>query len=232
MTHDTNVARHTTSPSPAADQLPGTELTHRSSGCERAMVTVARARIDWLEALTAGDDTFTARFGIAVEPGWIGFPDALAPALASTRGQPDSPWGTHLIFDDTDGALVGFGGFKGPPPTNGHVEIGYAVAPARRGRGIATAAVAAFVERARRAGIETIIAHTLASENPSMAVLRKSGFRRVAELPDDDLDLIWRWELAPGRAPSRTSDRAPNPEPIARSHPCTSRTNQTKEMSP
>jgi hypothetical protein len=24
-------------------------------------------------------------------------------------------WGSHLFFDD-DGALVGFGGFKGPPP--------------------------------------------------------------------------------------------------------------------
>ena len=55
-----------------------------------ATVTVAPARVDWLEALAAGDDVFTARFGIAVEPGWIGFPEALQPALAGARSHPET----------------------------------------------------------------------------------------------------------------------------------------------
>jgi ribosomal-protein-alanine N-acetyltransferase len=160
-----------------------------------APIEVLPARIDWLEALAEGDDAFTARFGIAVEPDWIGFPEALPHALEAVRRRPDDQWGSHLFFDHADGALVGFGGFKGAPE-RGEVEIGYAVAPARQGRGIATSAVAVFVERARAAGVTTVSAHTLGHENPSTAVLRKSGFRRVAELADPDLTTVWRWELA------------------------------------
>ena len=64
------------------------------------------------------------------------------------------------MFFDADGALVGFGGYKGPPH-GGEVEIGYAIAPERQNRGLATAAVRVFVERARLAGVERVIAHTL-----------------------------------------------------------------------
>ena len=46
------------------------------------------------------------------------------------------PWGPHLIFEDRRAAF-GFGGFKGAP-VDGEVEVGYAVAPDRQGRGIAT----------------------------------------------------------------------------------------------
>ena len=100
-------------------------------------ISVVPARADWLEALTEGDNVFAARFGVAVERDWIGFPESLAPALDGARRRPDDPWGTHLFFDRADGALVGIGGFKGPP-RDGAVEIGYAVAPARQGRGIAS----------------------------------------------------------------------------------------------
>jgi len=157
-------------------------------------ISVVPARADWLEALTEGDNVFAARFGVAVERDWIGFPESLAPALDGARRRPDDPWGTHLFFDRADGALVGIGGFKGPP-RDGAVEIGYAVAPARQGRGIATRAVSVLVERARSADVFTVTAHTLAAENASTAVLHKSGFRRAAELPDGELGTVWRWEL-------------------------------------
>jgi [ribosomal protein S5]-alanine N-acetyltransferase len=99
------------------------------------MVEVLPARVDWLEALAVADEVFTARFGIPVVAGWGGFPEALPAALDRARRRSEDPWGTHLIFDD-DGALVGFGGFKGEP-RDGEVELGYAVAPAREGHGIA-----------------------------------------------------------------------------------------------
>ena len=158
------------------------------------MVHVVPARVDWLEALMEGDDVFTDRFGIVVAPGWVGFPEALAYAVDEARRQPENPWGTHLFFDETDGALVGFGGFKGPPH-GGEVELGYAVAPTRQGRGIATAVVTVLVERARAAGVATVTAHTLAEENASTAVLRKNRFIRTAELDDPETGAIWRWEL-------------------------------------
>ena len=58
-------------------------------------------------------------------------------------------------------------------------KLGYAVAPSRQGRGLATAAVAVLVERARLAGVRVVSAHTLAVEGPSPAVLRRSGAARV-----------------------------------------------------
>ena len=110
-------------------------------------VRVEPLTLEWIEALVEGDGVFAARFGIPVEAGWEGFPEALRPTLEDVRRNGADPWGSHLFFDD-DGTLVGFGGFKGPP-RDGEVEIGYAVAPPRQGRGLATAAATALVERAR-----------------------------------------------------------------------------------
>ena len=150
--------------------------------------------MDWLEALAEGDEAFTERFGVAVAEGWVGFPEALAFAIDGVRAEPDNAWGSHLFFDAADDALVGFGGYKGAP-NNGEVEVGYAIAPARQGRGLATAVVAILVERARAAGVSVVSAHTLAEENVSVAVLRRSGFTRGAEIVDPDEGVIWRWEL-------------------------------------
>jgi RimJ/RimL family protein N-acetyltransferase len=165
------------------------------------VVQVVPARVDWLEALVEGDDTFTSRFGVAVVEGWVGFPEALPFALAEAREHPADVWSTHLFFDDADGALVGFGGWKGAPGDD-EVELGYAVAPARQGRGIATAVVAVLVDRARTAGVRMVTAHTLAEENASTSVLLRSGFRRGADVADPDQGVVWRWELSVAAAPT------------------------------
>ncbi len=159
------------------------------------MVQVVPARLDWLEALQDGDEVFEQRFARPVEPGWAGFPEAVPHAVELARRRDADPWGTHLFFDDDD-ALVGFGGFKGEP-ADGVVERGYAVAPARQRRGIATAVVEVLLERARDAGVATVIAHTLAGPNPSTGVLAKTGFRHTASLDDDGV-AVWRWERPAG----------------------------------
>ncbi len=102
-------------------------------------------------------------------------------------------WGPHLFFGE-DGALIGNGGWKGPP-VDGAAELGYAVAPARQGRGVATAVVRELVRRARVAGLHMVFAHTLAAESASTSVLARCGFARVAELTDPDEGPVWRWEL-------------------------------------
>ena len=158
-------------------------------------VRVVPAKRAWLEALVVGDAEFANRFGIDVAPDWAGVPEAVPYALAATRSDDGDRWGSHLIFD-ADGALVGFGGFKGAP-TDGAVEIGYAVAPERQGRGIATAATRWMLDQARRAGTERVIAHTLAEPNPSTRVLERCGFVRTATVSDPDGDVaerVWRWE--------------------------------------
>ena len=159
-------------------------------------IRIVPARLDWLTALVESDAVFAERFGVQVEPGWIGFPEALPFAVDAARDHDADPWGSHLFFDD-DGALVGFGGFKGPPSA-GRVEIGYAVAPSRQGRGIATAATRWMVDRARDAGVEAVVAHTLAEVNASTAVLERCGFVHVDTTADPDGDVtedVYRWEL-------------------------------------
>lgn len=170
-------------------ELPGRETL-------AVVVQVSPARLDWLEALAEGDHVFTKRFGIAVEAGWAGFPEALPAIVEVVRQQPEDPWGTQLFFDD-DGTLVGLGGYYGPP-VNGMVEVGYAVAPSRQGRGIATAAVEILVGRAAEAGVPLVVAHTLAEVNPSTGVLGKAGFVRTSAHNDPDLGEVWRWERVTG----------------------------------
>lgn len=155
-------------------------------------IQVSLARLEWLEALAEGDAIFTSRFGIAVEPEWAGFPEALPAVISAARQRLDDPWGTHLLFAD-DGALVGIGGFKGPP-RNDAVEIGYAVSPARQGRGIATGAVRYFLAQAAREGVTTVLAHTLAGPNASTTVLTKTGFVHTLTGDDPEEGQVWRWE--------------------------------------
>jgi [ribosomal protein S5]-alanine N-acetyltransferase len=127
-----------------------------------------------------------------VPAGWPEFPEAFEYTIDTLRERPaEADWWFHLFFHD--GLLVGSGGFVGPPD-DGVVEIGYEIAPPFRGRGHATAAALAMVAKAGSEGdAHTVIAHTLAHENPSTAVLRRAGFRFVGEFPDPEEGAVWRW---------------------------------------
>jgi RimJ/RimL family protein N-acetyltransferase len=53
-----------------------------------------------------------------------------------------------------------------------------------------------MVEKATATGsVHTVVAHTLADENPSTRVLRRVGFQFVGEVPDEEQGTVWRWEL-------------------------------------
>lgn len=157
------------------------------------MVTVEPVTPAWAEALAEGDEVFEQRFGVPVVAGWDAFGEVISLLLKASNSGTPPEWGPHLVFDD-DGALVGNGGWKGAP-VDGTAELGYAVAPARRGKGIATAVVQTLVERGRTAGVRLVRAHTLAEESASTSVLRRCGFSKVAELDDPDDGPVWRWEL-------------------------------------
>jgi ribosomal-protein-alanine N-acetyltransferase len=101
------------------------------------------------------------------------------------------------------GAVVGAGGYKGPPESAGAVEIAYGVEPGHRGRGYAKEAVAALVEFALGAGARVVRAHTRPENGASARVLAACGFARVGEVVDPEDGLVWRWELvAPGPQPA------------------------------
>jgi RimJ/RimL family protein N-acetyltransferase len=149
-----------------------------------------------LDAAVAGDAALTRSLGCDVAEDWAVFAhsvqrarDAVAEDAASAR------WGTRLFVVDDPPTLVGWGGFKGPPG-NGTVELGYAVAPAWRGRGVASDAVGEMLCEAWAApAVLTVLAHTLADRNASVRVLEKAGFVRDGAPIDEQVGPLWRWRL-------------------------------------
>jgi ribosomal-protein-alanine N-acetyltransferase len=149
--------------------------------------------LEHVEALIAGDDVFATRFGIAVAPGYLDFPEALPRTRDELVQGTPSEWYSHLIIDTDTNTLVGFGGYKGPP-TEGEVEIGYSVAPDHQRRGHATAAAQLLIERARAAGVIRVCAYTLAEPNASTRVLMRCGLTMTEVVEDAEEGYVWRWE--------------------------------------
>jgi RimJ/RimL family protein N-acetyltransferase len=150
-----------------------------------------------LSAALEGRNALEGLLGVSVAEGWEGFPDALPILRASYEEKPEGHMWGSLFFIELEGpTLVGFGGFKGSPSPGGVVEIGYAIAPAFRGKGLATEAVAQMVHRAfADVAVRAVDAHTLGQGNPSTRVLQKTGFRKIAEIEDPEDGPIWQWRL-------------------------------------
>lgn len=90
-----------------------------------------------------------------------------------------SPWWLFGVV--VEGRVVGTAGFHGPPPHEGpvEVEVGYEVAPALRGRGLATRACALLLDHAWGHGADVVRAEVAPGPHAaaSRAVLRANGFR-------------------------------------------------------
>jgi [ribosomal protein S5]-alanine N-acetyltransferase len=158
-----------------------------------ARLRVEPATADHLRALIAGDDAFDERFGLHVAPGYLEFDGVLERMLADLDGGADPAWNTYLFVHVADHAVIGLGGFKGPP-ADGTVEIGYGIAPEYRRQGYATEGAALLIETARAADVTTVIAHTLPETNFSTRVLTTLGFTQTSTERDPDEGDVWRWE--------------------------------------
>jgi [ribosomal protein S5]-alanine N-acetyltransferase len=150
-----------------------------------------------LDAAVEGRGALEALLQVSVAEGWEGFPEALPVLRAAYEGSREArPWGSLFFIKADAPVLVGLGGFKGPPSAEGVVEIGYAIAPAFRGQGLATDAVIQMTQRASAdAAVRAIDAHTLGFDNPSTRVLRRAGFLKIAEWNDPADGPIWHWRL-------------------------------------
>ncbi|HYP98677.1 MAG TPA: GNAT family N-acetyltransferase [Polyangiaceae bacterium] len=151
--------------------------------------------LELLTAAVAGADALQPLLGVSIADDWAGFPEALPILRESYAKHPNAhAWGSLFFVDLRALALVGFGGFKGPPSSDAVVEIGYAIAPAFRGQGLATDAVAQMLQRAfADAAVRAVDAHTLGHANPSTRVLDKSGFQKIGETNDPDEGVVWHW---------------------------------------
>ena len=148
-----------------------------------------------MDAALAGDDALARALGHDVVPGWATFAEALPAARDALVEQPAGhAWGTRFFVSGDPPELVGWGGFKGPP-NDGVVEVGYEIAEARQGRGLATAATNAMVAEAFADDrVTTVIAHTLPERNASNRVLEKAGLTFDGEASEDG-EVVWRYSL-------------------------------------
>jgi RimJ/RimL family protein N-acetyltransferase len=116
------------------------------------------------------------------------------------------PWVARaMILTDNLGVrrVIGSVGFHGRPNENGQVEIGYHVEPGFRRRGFATEAVRALLDwAAAEHGIRRFRASVAPSNEPSLAVVARLGFRQTG-VRWDELDgeqLVFELDWPPGDA--------------------------------
>jgi ribosomal-protein-alanine N-acetyltransferase len=159
------------------------------------VVSLVACDLELAEA-ALGDRAGLARaLNCAVADGWLVFAGSLEHARDGLAADPAAArWGSRFILVEEPRTLVGWGGFKGAPDAAGAVEIGYSVAPAWEGRGVATAAVGALLREAWSAPeVRCVLAHTLPERNASVRVLEKAGFVRDGESLDGDVGAVWRF---------------------------------------
>ena len=140
-------------------------------------------------AALAGPRELAEGLGAAVPPTWP--PTFLdTPALEFTlerlaEGPEQAGWWLYfvvLIDDVGSRTLVGSGGYKGPPTTEGTIEVGYGIVTDHQRRGYATETVHRLLDRAfALPEVHRAIAETLPELQPSIGVLQKCGFRLIGE---------------------------------------------------
>jgi ribosomal-protein-alanine N-acetyltransferase len=123
------------------------------------------------------------------DPGHTG--DWAGPLAQMLGEEQRAPWCSYAAR--RNGALVGLGGFKGPPDNRQQVEIGYLTFLSMRGQGVAGAVAEGLLEIAQAEGVAAVIAHTMPEENASTAVLRRHHFDMVGEVVDPEDGAVWRW---------------------------------------
>jgi RimJ/RimL family protein N-acetyltransferase len=133
------------------------ELAELAIGDGRALADKMRARVPrgWPPPLTEDTQVFMAQT-LAAAPHECG-------------------WWLWYFIDAGERALVGQGGFKGPPQ-DGTLEVGYSIVEVFQRRGFATEAVGALLEWAFvQPGVERVIAHTYRHLHASIRVMEKNG---------------------------------------------------------
>jgi RimJ/RimL family protein N-acetyltransferase len=156
-----------------------------------------------LLALTAGQlrlylvDPRQLEAALDLRPGLTPAEPALRRAISlklSAMSEVDErlwPWFTYWLVVIAAGQnAAGLAGFKGAPDDVGQVEIGYGIEPTCRRQGYATEAVGALMDWALAfPSCQAVIAHTLETNEASMAVLQNVGFRQIGA---DNDELLWR----------------------------------------
>jgi RimJ/RimL family protein N-acetyltransferase len=111
-------------------------------------------------------------------------------------------WCPHAVV--LGGQMIGHAGYHGPPGVNSThnpeaVEFGYGIFPPYRGRGYATEAARMLMDLAEeRAGIRHFVLSVGPDNDPSLAIVRRLGFKQTGERMDEEDGLELVFELTRG----------------------------------
>jgi ribosomal-protein-alanine N-acetyltransferase len=168
---------------------------------ETARLQLIACELEHFEAILEDERRLASLLRVTPAEGWLGFPaaqEAMRPAYEYLKRHPSVVgWWTYLFTHKQDSKLIGLGGFKGVPSVEGVVEIGYALAPAYRGKGLASEAARGMIEYAfSHTEVGSVLAHTLPEKNASTRVLGRAGFKHVGTVHDPEDGEVWRWSLS------------------------------------
>ncbi len=160
------------------------------------------AQLQHFEVILTDPRLLDPMLGVAVFDDWFDFPgvagiEAIRFSYEYLKANPGAlGWWTYFFIHIKDNVLVGMGGYKGRADEAGMVEIGYAIVPAYRCRGLATEAAQGLVDYAfSHQHIQMVDAHTLAESNASTRVLEKAGMTHVGIAHDPEAGEVWHWSL-------------------------------------
>ena len=163
----TNLLLRALTPDPKASKSPVFRPIH-NLGRQGVALDVAADRQQMPVGLHG--KTFVATFALPAPRSWAGPPSPPTPCRGAL----------FTVVEKSSEMSIGGIVFESSPNERGEVEIGYGISESFQGRGVATEAVLALCELARR-GARAVIAETDIENVASQRVLEKSGFRIEAQ---------------------------------------------------
>jgi RimJ/RimL family protein N-acetyltransferase len=164
---------------------------------ETANLKLIACELEHLEAIMRDPKELEQMLGFKVPDNWPEFPESIPHVYALLKSDPASPeWGYHLFVHTKDQALIGEGGFKGKPDAEGVVEIGYAIIPEYRRRGLAFEAARGLAHHAfSHPEVRIVQAHTLPNGTASINVLKKLGMKFMGTVDDPEDGEVLQWSV-------------------------------------
>jgi RimJ/RimL family protein N-acetyltransferase len=150
------------------------------------------------EALLRDRQELGALLNIQVSYSWPVFPESASPHVYAfiKKNLSQIQWGFYLFVHKQDRILIGEGGFKGKPDEEGIVELGYALIPEYRRRGLATQAAHGLARYAfSHPEVRIVQAHTLPDGAESINVLKKLGMKLIGTFHDPEDGDVLRWRV-------------------------------------
>jgi RimJ/RimL family protein N-acetyltransferase len=105
-------------------------------------------------------------------------------------------WAEFFYIHKQDNRIIGDGGFKGPPDSDGRLEMGYGIIPEYRNAGLATEAAHALVDYAFSfQEVNAVCADTAVTGLASMRILEKAGMHKCGARHDDEDGDCYCWQI-------------------------------------